>query len=353
MPAMPRLRRTDLRQPDGRRVALYGEYEPAPPGYRAPAMGAGVYERRWNPLRREWVLVAAARQGRTFLPERARCPLCPSTAQQSTEIPARAFQLAVFENRFPSLLAQATPSGRPEAVASAGVCEVVVYTAQHEGGLATLAADRVAGLADVWADRYRLLGARPDVRYVFIFENRGEEVGVTLHHPHGQIYGYPFVPPVAAMELRARAGAPCVICSQLAAERRASVRLLFRSAAATAYVPAFARWPYEVHVAPAAHRGSLFELTSAGRRSFALALQRVARAYDRLFETPMPYMMGLHQRPTDGGAHPQAHLHAEFYPLLRDRGRLKYLAGSESGAGVFINDTLAEDSAARLRALIE
>jgi UDPglucose--hexose-1-phosphate uridylyltransferase len=349
---MSRLARTELRQPDGRRVTLYGSYQPAPPGYQAPVSGAGIYERRWNPLRREWVLVAAARQDRTFLPRRSRCPLCPSTPGHSTEIPAEAFQLAVFENRFPALRAGSPSSGRPEATASAGVCEVVVYTAEHEGSLAGLAEDRVADLAEVWADRYRVLAARPDVRYVFVFENRGEAVGVTLRHPHGQIYGYPFVPPHASIELRPRGGAACLICSQLAAERRAGVRMLWRGGQTLAYVPAFARWPYEVHVVPTEHRGSLGDLTPAARRSFALDLRRVARAYDRLFRTPMPYMMALHQRPVDGRGWPQAHLHAEFYPLLRDRGRLKYLAGSESGAGVFVNDTLAEETAARLRRLV-
>ena len=352
MPAMSRLERTELRQPDGRRVTLYGPHQPAPPGYQAPLAQPGIYERRWNPLRREWVLVAAARQGRTFLPVRSRCPLCPSTGEHSTEIPARAFNLAVFENRFPSLRADGDRSGRPEAVASAGVCEVVVYTPEHEGSLATLAPERVADLAEVWADRYRVLAARPDVRYVFIFENRGEAVGVTLHHPHGQVYGYPFLPPHAAAELRAGSGTGCPICAQLDRERRAAIRVLFRASAAVAYVPSFARWPYEVHVVTPAHLPCLLDLSRSARRSFALALQRVVRAYDRLFKTPMPYMMVLHQRPTDGRAHPRAHLHAEFYPLLRDRGRLKYLAGSESGAGVFINDTLAEETAARLRTLM-
>jgi UDPglucose--hexose-1-phosphate uridylyltransferase len=353
MPPASRLNRTELRQPDGRLVTIYGPYRPAPAGYTAPQAASGVYERRWNPLRREWVLVAAARQDRTYLPRPSRCPLCPSTARRSTEIPAADFRLAVFENRFPSLRAGGVSSGRPESTASAGVCEVLVYGPEHQGGLGSLAPDRVADLAEVWSDRYRVLGARRDVDYVFIFENRGQGVGVTLHHPHGQIYAYPFVPPVPAAELGAPAGAPCLVCAQLAAERRAGVRMLWRSAGVAAYVPAYARWPYEVHVVTASHRGSLLDLRAAGRRSFALALQRVARAYDRLFDVAMPYMMGIHQRPTDGRSHPQAHLHAEFYPILRDRGRLKFLAGSESGAGVFINDTLAEETAARLRKLID
>jgi UDPglucose--hexose-1-phosphate uridylyltransferase len=331
-----RLRRTDLTQPDGRRVSLYGAYQAAPPDYRAPSIGEGAYQRRWNALRREWVLVAAARQDRSFLPRRSKCPLCPSSPGHSTEIPASRYQLAVFENRFPAL--------RDE-----GVCEVVVYTDAHEGALATLPEDRLDDLAEVWTDRYRVLAARPDVDYVFIFENRGEAVGVTLQHPHGQIYGYPFVPPIAALELRPDRH-ECRVCALIAGELEAGVRVLIHEGGLAAYVPVFARWPYEVHVATLTHVGALPDLPAPGRRHFARILQRLARAYDRLFRTPMPYMMVLHQRPTDGRDHPQAHLHAEIYPILRDRGRLKYLAGSESGAGVFINDTLAEETAARLRA---
>ncbi|HYM51002.1 MAG TPA: galactose-1-phosphate uridylyltransferase [Candidatus Limnocylindrales bacterium] len=350
---MSRLRRVDLEHRDHRHVALYGDFEPAPPGYEPPSCEDGAYERRWNPLRREWVLVAAARQGRTFLPQRSHCPLCPSRPSHSTEIPAASFEVAVFDNRFPAMRRGARSSGVAEAVASAGASEVVVYTDRHDGAFASLSEARVAMLAEVWADRYRALAARGDVRYVYIFENRGEAVGVTLSHPHGQIYGYPFIPPVARLELGSRSGSSCGFCEVIAAERSRRLRVLLTRGGVIAYVPAFARWPYEVHVAPLRHHGALVDLTPQSRRAFARALQRVARGLDRLFQETMPYMMVLHQRPTDGRPHPQAHLHAEFYPLLRDRGRLKYLAGSESGAGVFINDTLPEASAARLRAVLE
>ena len=339
---MPRPARTDLVQPDGRRVYLYDGYSPAPPDYVAPRIGEGAYERRWNPLRNEWVLVAAARQARTFLPERAACPLDPSSAGHATEIPASRFDAAVFENRFPSMLASA----------GGGVCEVVVYTEQHDasfGSLPQLARER---LVEVWTDRYRALARRPDVDYVYIFENRGEQVGVTLHHPHGQIYGYPFIPPVALAELRGRSQR-CRECGVISEELAFRRRVLIEQGGVVAYVPAFARWPYEVHVAPVPHRPSLTNCSPALRRTLVEVMQRVAKAYDRLFDTAMPYMMLIHQQPTDGKTYPQAHLHAEFYPTLRDSGKLKYLAGSESGAGVFINDTLAESSAARLGALIE
>ena len=339
---MPRPARTDLVQPDGRHVYLYDRFEPAPAGYQAPPIGEGAYERRWNPLRQEWVLVAAARQSRTFLPSRSDCPLDASAAGRSTEIPASGFEAAVFENRFPSMLASA----------GGGVCEVVVYTEQHDSSFASLPAASLERLMEVWTDRYRALGKRDDVSYVYIFENRGEQVGVTLHHPHGQIYGYPFVPPVALSELKGRSSS-CRQCRLIKDEVDDGRRMLLSETGVVAYVPAYARWPYEVHLATRAHRPALPELSTRERKALAHAMQRVARAYDRLFQVPMPYMMLIHQRPTDGRDYPQAHLHVEFYPILRDRGKRKYLAGSESGAGVFINDTLAEASAARLRELID
>lgn len=339
---MPRGVRTDVVQPDGRHVYLYGAFAPPPDGYQAPAMPAGVYQRRWNPLRREWVLVAASRQARTFLPERAECPLCPSRPGHSSEIPASHFEAAVFENRFPAMV-PARPAG--------GSCEVVVYTEEHEGSFATLPAPRLERLAQVWTDRYRDLSARRGIRYVFIFENRGEQVGVTLHHPHGQIYAYPFIPPVAATELR-RQTRGCLQCRLIDDERTGCRRVLIDERSVVAYVPRYARWPYEVHVAMRAHRPSLADASPAGRIELLVAMQRITRAYDRLFDVPMPYMMAMHQAPA-GRAAPQAHLHVEFYPILRDKGKLKYLAGSESGAGVFINDTLAEESADRLRGLLQ
>ena len=334
---MPRAVRTEIVQPDGRHVYLYGDAAPPPDGYRAPSAATGVYQRRWNPLRREWVLVAAARQERTFLPERVDCPLCPSRPGHSTEIPSSRFDAAVFENRFPAMV---PPDGQ---------CEVVVYTDDHDASFGSLPDAGLARLAEAWTDRFRALAGRPKIRYVYIFENRGEQVGVTLHHPHGQIYAYPFVPPVAQRERRAGG---CLQCRLIQDELDGGRRLLIKRDGIVAYVPGYARWPYEVHLAPRAHRRSLLDTTAALRLSLLRAMQQVVRAYDRLFDVPMPYMMAMHQAPAGRGPG-EAHLHVEFYPILRERAKLKYLAGSESGAGVFINDTLPEASAERLRPLLE
>ncbi len=297
-------------------------------------------ELRFNELRGEQVVYAIHRQDRTFLPQRESCPLCPTgPGGPPTEIPFPAFEIAVFENRFPAF------------EAPAGAAEVVVYTDDHDASLGSLPAQRAEDLMWVWRHRYLELGARQDVAYVLIFENRGVEVGVTLHHPHGQIYAFPFLPPVPALEITAdeRLGG-CALCALMGDELRDGRRIVDQNEAVLSYVPYAARWPYEVHVAMREHRPSLLECEPAELRLLAAALQRLARGYDALFARPFPYMMVVHQAPTDGAA--RGHLHIELYTPLRTASKLKYLAGSEQGAGTFISDTLPEESAAALREAI-
>jgi UDPglucose--hexose-1-phosphate uridylyltransferase len=211
-------------------------------------------------------------------------------------------------------------------------------------------------LFEVWADRYRELGARRDVHYVFPFENRGVEVGVTLHHPHGQIYAYPFVPPVAATELRQQrayfeARGRGLIEDHLRSEIADGRRLLYTSNEAVALVPVCARYSYEVWVAPRRAAPSLADVTATERAELARALKTVLMKLDALWQKPFPYIMAFHQAPTDGAPHPEAHVHIELYPAYRMPGRLKYLAGSEIGAGVFTADTLPEEKAGELQAV--
>jgi len=304
-----------------------------------------VSEQRRNELRDEQVVYAIHRQDRTFLPAREHCPLCPTRqGQAETEIPFPAFEIAVFENRFPAF------------EAPHGAAEVVVYTDDHDASFGTLAPRRAEDLMWVWRQRFQELGAREDVDYVLIFENRGVEVGVTLHHPHGQIYGYPFLPPVPKLELAAdtRLGG-CALCGLLRAELEDDQRVVFQNDGVVAYVPYAARWPHEVHVVMRAHRPSLLECEAEELRLLAEALQGVVRGYDALFDRPFPYVMVVHQAPTTAPHPPsagQGHLHVEFYPPLRTAGKLKYLAGSEQGAGTFISDVLPEESAARMREAI-
>jgi len=300
-----------------------------------------VSELRFNELRGEQVDYAIHRQERTFLPTREHCPLCPTRpGGAETEIPFPAFEIAVFDNRFPAF----TSPG--------GASEVVVYTDDHDASLGSLPAERAESLMWVWRHRYLELGARADVDYVFIFENRGVEVGVTLHHPHGQIYGYPFLPPVPALELAADARlGGCASCELLARELDAGTRVVYESEQIVGYVPYAARWAYEAHVVMRAHRPSLAACEPDELRALAAALQALQRGYDALFERPFPYVMAIHQAPTVTPAL-DGHLHIEFYPPLRTAEKLKYLAGSEQGAGTFISDTLPEESAATLREAI-
>jgi UDPglucose--hexose-1-phosphate uridylyltransferase len=300
-------------------------------------------ELRFNELRGELVDYAIHRQERTFLPPRDHCPLdATKPGGEPTEIPYPEFEIAVFDNRFPAF-------ERPH-----GAAEVVVYTDDHEASFATLPLARAESLMWVWRHRYLELGSRPDVDYVFIFENRGVEVGVTLHHAHGQIYGYPFIPPVPALEQAAdeRLGG-CAPCALLGRELAEGARVVYVNDALAAYVPYAARWPYELHLVLLEHRPSLVQCTAPELRLLADALQRVVRGYDRLFERPFPYVMAVHQAPTAGARPAEApgagHLHIEFYPPLRTRDKLKYLAGSEQGAGAFISDVLPEEAAAALR----
>jgi len=190
---------------------------------------------------------------------------------------------------------------------------------------------------------------------VFVFENRGVAVGVTLHHPHGQIYAFPDIPPLPRRELDAAAAhlaahGTCLYCDVVARERADRTRVVTEANGFVAFVPFAARFPYEIHVAPAGHVPSLLDLDGAGRLALAGVLRAVLRGYDALFGFPLPYVLSMHQAPTDGGDHRVvSHLHVELTPLHRTPDRLKYLAGSELGAGAFSNDVAPEASAARLR----
>ncbi len=318
-------------------------------------------ERRWNPVLREWVITATHRQDRTFLPPRDFCPLDPTRPGQTpTEIARPDYDIVVFQNRFPSL----RPNPPEPAVEgtdltpvapAVGETEVIVYTPQHDATLAQMSVRRIERLIAVWADRTRELGARPEVRYVFVFENKGESIGVTLHHPHGQIYAYPAVPPIlereaaSARDHRERTGS-CVWCDLQAQELGDGRRVVFQTDGWVGGVPFFAHWPYEVHLTPKRHIGWLYELDGTERLELARALKTLLVKYDNLFGFSLPYIMAIHQRPSEPG-HDGFHLHFEFYPPNRTEKKLKYLAGSETGAGAFINDTLPEETAGRLREL--
>jgi UDPglucose--hexose-1-phosphate uridylyltransferase len=321
-------------------------------------------ELRWHPLLGEWVATATQRQDRTFLPPPDFCPLCPTKPGGfPTEIPEPTYDIVAFENRFPSL----APDPPAPAIEgddfylvrpAIGECEVVVYTPNHSSTLAQEPVEQIYKLIQVWTDRFEELSARDYVKYVFIFENKGEAIGVTLHHPHGQIYAYPFVPPRILRELEQSKAhfdqrGTCLLCDIVTKEREDGRRLVAQNESFAAYIPFFARYPYEVHISAIRHIRDMTEFSRRERVDLAELLKQVLVAFDKLFDVSFPYMMVLHQKPSDGGAYDYYHFHIEFYPPMRTATKLKYLAGSETGAGMFINDTLAEEKAAELRSHIE
>jgi UDPglucose--hexose-1-phosphate uridylyltransferase len=319
-----------------------------------------VSELRWHPLLSQWVITATHRQERTFLPPEDYCPLCPTRPGGfPTEVPAEDYDIVVFENKFPSLQRQPPePAVAGNAVSpvlpARGVCEVVLYSPDHHASLPTMPLRRIANLARVWRDRTVVLGAREEIACVFPFENRGEAVGVTLHHPHGQIYAFPFVPPIVQKELDAstahhRKHGRCLFCDAQQAELADGRRIVLEGERFVAWVPFFARYPYEVYLAPRRHQATMLDWSEADVEDLAVVLKGLLLKFDALFSRPFPYIMVCHQAPTDGADHPEYHLHFEFYPPLRTATKLKYLAGCEAGAGNFIMDKLAEESAAELR----
>ena len=317
-------------------------------------------ELRWDPVRCEWAITATHRMDRVLLPPKDYCPLCPTKPGGfETEIPRTDFEIVVFDNLHPSL--QINPP-QPAVVSSAlhpveparGACEVVVYTSEHEGSLATLSSERLKQLVRVWRDRYLVLGAREEIQYILIFENRGAEVGVTLHHPHGQIYAFPYIPPIAEREMRSaweyhRDSGNCLFCDLIAGEIADGRRIVLENESFIAFIPFAARYAFEVHLYSKRHCASLLELTGQELDRMAAALKKLVAGFDCLFDAPFPYIMVLHQEPLKEGKG-LGHLHFEFYPPVRDRGKLKYLAGCEQGAGTFINDSLPEEKAMQLRA---
>lgn len=322
-------------------------------------------ERRRDPTAGEWTTFATHRQDRTFLPPADQCPLCPTRdPEHPTEIPRDAYDFVVFDNKFPSLTPGAPEPAHPvdgvyDVAPARGAAEVVVYSDDHDLKLADMPAERLARLVDVWADRYAELGRRDEVAYVLVFENKGEAMGVTLHHPHGQVYAYPDIPPRPLRELTTAldhfaAHGTCVLCDVVARERDDEARVICANESVVAYVPFWARYPYEVHVTMRRHCASLLDVTAPERLRLAEVLRAVLRSYDALFGFPMPYVMALHQAPTDDGQWQHvSHLHIELTPPHRTATKLKYLAGSELGGGAFMNDTVPEETAAALRAALE
>ncbi|MEU3601207.1 galactose-1-phosphate uridylyltransferase [Streptomyces sp. NPDC006798] len=302
-------------------------------------------EIRYDPLLGEPVVIASHRQARTYHPPSDACPLCPSSPGRATEIPADGYEVAVFENRFPSLAGET------------GRCEVVCFTSDHHASFADLGEDRAGLVLDVWTDRTAALAARPGIEQVYCFENRGAEIGVTLGHPHGQIYAFPFVTPHTGRMLRASADHTArtgrnLFDDTVARETADAVRVVIAGDHWTAYVPYAARWPYQIRLHPRRRAPDLRELDDAARAEFPGVYLELLRRLDRVFgpgEPPTPYVSAWHQAPFRAPGRDAFGLHLELFTVRRAPGRLKYLAGTESGMGSFMNDVPPEAAARRLR----
>lgn len=320
-------------------------------------------ELRFNPLLGEWLATATHRQDRTFLPPPDFCPLCPTRKNGfPTEVPTETYDIVAFENRFPSLKSNpetpAIESSELFPVApSQGVCEVILYSPNHQTTLANEPVEQIYKLVKVWRHRFAELSALEFGKYVFIFENKGEAVGVTLHHPHGQIYAYPFVPPIIEKELiqtkkyQTEKGT-CLLCDVLDAEERFEKRIVAENESFVAFIPFYARYPFETQILSKRHLQSLADFSGREERGLAEILKQILAAFDALFDISFPYIMAVHNAPSDGEIYDFYHFHIEFYPPMRSREKLKFLAGSEVGAGMFINDTLPETKATEIRGYI-
>ena len=308
-------------------------------------------ELRWHPLLREWVVVAAHRQDRPQMPK-DWCAFCPGSGRvpDAYDVHLYANDFAAFQLDNPPFVPE---PGLFASTGARGATDVVLYHSDHNLAPSAMSAEHWGKVIGLWVRRFRELAAHPDIRYVYIFENTGEAIGVTMPHPHGQIYAFPFLPPLVERELAAasehygRAG-ECLYCRLLAGELEDGRRVVLESAGFVAFVPFAARWPAEMQIYARRHMGTVAQLTPAEVADLAAMIKAVRMKYDNLFGFPMPLMMILRQAPVKG-EHPYFHFHIEFFPIQRSATRLKYLAGVESGSGTFLNDTAAEDKARQLR----
>ncbi|MEU5209479.1 galactose-1-phosphate uridylyltransferase [Streptomyces sp. NPDC020742] len=360
------MKKTTTRLADGRELIYYDAREGAvrdAVDRRPLDPVATAAEIRHDRLLGDRVAIASHRQGRTYHPPADECPLCPSREGRHSEIPAADYDVAVFENRFPSL---AGDHGR---------CEVVCFTSDHHASFADLTEEQAALVLAAWTDRTAALSRLPGVEQVFCFENRGQEIGVTLGHPHGQIYAYPFTTPrtarmLASLDAHRAATGGNLFDDVLADELADGRRIVLEGEHWVAFVPYAAHWPYEVHLYPRRRVPDLVALDDAARTEFPQVYLEVLRRFDRIFDEeydgsgggtgsrsgsaggsvpPTPYIAAWHQAPVHAGQRADFALHLELFTIRRTSGKLKFLAGSESGMNVFINDVPPEAAAERLR----
>lgn len=338
-----------------------------------PELFSGVWEERWHPLREEWVMVAAHRQNRPWSGESVEhaaadlpryvedCYLCPGNLRIGGALNPDYDSIFVFDNDHPCVGGNA-PEPEPPINSvyrnrrADGIARVVCYGPRHDLTLAELETSEVAGLLAEWQRQYCELSAMQNVKNVLIFENKGEAVGVSNPHPHCQIYATNFV--FKTIETEARASAKyfqrngrLLFQDIIEAEKLDGRRVIAENENAIAFLPYFARYAYEVFVAPKRAVPSLADLSETEIADLASILKETLIRFDNLWGIPFPYVMPLHQAPSDGGDYSTFHFHIQFHPPLRKPNLLKYLAGPEIGGGNFLSDTSPEEKAAELKAV--
>jgi UDPglucose--hexose-1-phosphate uridylyltransferase len=349
---------------DGRTLRYYdrGNVSRTAPDTRAAESPAGIGELRLDPLVNEWIAVATHRQHRAFLPPKELCPICPTTSELLTEIPDSSFSVVVFDNKNPSL--NAAPEGwslpvlngpSTQTPAGVGKCEVVVFTDKHDSSLRELTEDQFAVVVEAWRDRTREISHLPHIVQVFPFENRGVEVGVTIPHPHGQIYAYSYLTPrtermLAVAEKYYEQNHRVLMDDIVEREIRDGARIITENNHWVAYVPFASRYPYEIHVAPKKRVPDFAELSDDQAAALPAIAKEVLARLDGVYGIPMPYMASWHQAPTKLGRNLLG-LHLQITSVRRTPDKLKYLAGSESGVGAFVMDMAPEQSAEQLKAV--
>ncbi len=354
------VRKTTTTLADGRDLIYFDEGTGGPrtaPDTRDLPIVRHQSELRYDLLTETWVTIASHRQDRIYLPSDDACPFCPSSEYNLSEIPDTDYDVVVFENRFPSFsgagaVAPDIGIGNDEALAAVGRCEVICFTSDHNSSFRTLSPDRVRLILEAWVDRTAALTAHEGVAQIYCFENRGPEIGVTEQHPHGQIYGYPYITPrtsrvLAAVRRHALATGNNLFDEVLAHELDSGARVVIAGEHWAAFVPHAAKWPFEVHLYPKTRVPNLTELGDAAKTEFCSLYLDLLRRFDALFGIPMPYISGWHQAPT--GAEEEFALHLEIFSNRRTVDKLKFLAGSESGQDAFISDVAPESAAQRLR----
>lgn len=312
-------------------------------------------ELRWHPLIKDWVMIASHRQNRPQMPKND-CPFCPG----SGKVPDN-YDVYMYPNDFPAL-SQTPPTPDPVATdffktaEAYGKCEVILYSPDHTKPIRELTDEHMLKLVDLWVERFNAMKADERIKYVFIFENRGEVVGVTMPHPHGQIYGYSFMPKKLCLELdsakehKEQTG-KCLYCDLLENEVKEGSRVIFENEYFTVFLPFFCEYPYGVYIMSKAHKGDITEFTAEERFALGQTIRRVSGMLDSLFDTNFPYMMCMHNAPVNSGDTSEFfHFHIEFFPPMRSDVKQKFNASSETGAWAHCNPTAPEQKAEELRA---